>query len=446
MTSRSQHPREAISACLDGELEPSERTALERHLADCGECRLLLADLRRLGEAVAQEEPPPIPADLADRISRRLGSSRSGEPARPSRRAWIWRVPAAAAAGLAALAILSLFWIGDRSPDKERAKVQVAQSGIEAGQEALKESRADDLTAPSPGKPRGTLDDIQAEPGGQARERDESATVGRHEDPGGLRDRAGERDQEPGAQKRTSLLAPRTEAGGAEAARPEATEQEAAGSRLSGKDKQDTDALARRNASTGFAGEPTASADLAPPATPGAEALPVAARADAPQGRTLLLEGPEYRISVAETGWLTLTSGSYECTVSTLKGINEEGEDLPLGRMEEEPIKEESEDGREIKRLFASIQDVPDGEQRPESQMKTGAEAAQSAPPSPWTLSLIEPGRPTAAPEGLAEDRTRRGTGAGDLGRRMHSLVTEKYRRLMESACGPLPEPLPEPE
>jgi hypothetical protein len=46
------HPRERLSALLDGELPPDEEAAVRRHLAGCTECARELAIMRDLGGAM----------------------------------------------------------------------------------------------------------------------------------------------------------------------------------------------------------------------------------------------------------------------------------------------------------------------------------------------------------------------------------------------------------
>jgi hypothetical protein len=107
-----KHPVEALSAYLDGELPPAEAAELELHLRDCPECGGLLEEMRLLSRAAGEEEPPPLPADLARRIARRL------EPAHPEKRvsrpAWLsgfFGAPlAAAAAALLAAGVLWTVW------------------------------------------------------------------------------------------------------------------------------------------------------------------------------------------------------------------------------------------------------------------------------------------------------------------------------------------------
>jgi len=90
------HPSDIkLSEFLDGELDPAAQQALTEHLVECGECRALLADLRRvLARAQALEDRPPR-ADLWPGVAAAIGAA-------PARR---WRVttslPTLLAAGVA---------------------------------------------------------------------------------------------------------------------------------------------------------------------------------------------------------------------------------------------------------------------------------------------------------------------------------------------------------
>ena len=131
--SDSNHPVEALSAYLDGELSPSEAAELEMHLRDCRECGLALEDLRLLSRAVAGEELPPLPADLAGRITRRLEPDRPGKSA--PRAGWLtgfFGAPlAAAAAAVLAVGVLWVVWQGSQmtmmSPPPEVAELDAVE-------------------------------------------------------------------------------------------------------------------------------------------------------------------------------------------------------------------------------------------------------------------------------------------------------------------------------
>ena len=150
----------------------------------------------------------------------------------------------------------------------------------------------------------------------------------------------------------------------------------------------------------------------------------------------VLNESPiKYRIALAETGLLTLSTQDYQCTVST----SDLSLDAPVGRVG-------GKDDLEISALFASAAGTGNKETRSSSLMKRSATEEQSepAPPSFWRLSIVEAGQEKDKFSG-AENR-RRGKGAAEVGRQLHALVTEKYRGLIEESCGPLPEPLPKPD
>ncbi len=148
------HPEEALSAYLDGELEPAERAAIEVHLRGCAACADLLEDLRHLDAAAAEELPPPVPADLAGRISRRLAPSRVVEVSnrRWTLRPWFGPIPIAAAATLAAVAVLATVrLLGPEAVREAALEVPAAdealrpvpkEKGEPEGQDVVRERRA----------------------------------------------------------------------------------------------------------------------------------------------------------------------------------------------------------------------------------------------------------------------------------------------------------------
>jgi len=95
------HPREALSGYIDDQLGVEARAAIDRHLAECEDCRAELEALRRLARAVAEEEIPPVPLDLQARIGRSLDAA-TGVRSRTRR----FVVPTTIAATIAAIGIL----------------------------------------------------------------------------------------------------------------------------------------------------------------------------------------------------------------------------------------------------------------------------------------------------------------------------------------------------
>jgi len=92
-----------LSEYLDDELAPSERTALEAHLAGCDGCRTTLDELRRVvTNARALDDRPPT-ADLWPAVAARIGLA---SRARPVARRFSFTVPQLAAASVV-LALLS---------------------------------------------------------------------------------------------------------------------------------------------------------------------------------------------------------------------------------------------------------------------------------------------------------------------------------------------------
>ena len=112
----ANHPHEALSVYLDGELSGEERLRLEDHLSHCPPCTVLLADMKLMAKAGTEEEVPPVPAALSPRIMTHIPRGVAER-----RRHWIHRMPLATAASLAAVAVL---WVVFRdapslSPDPE---------------------------------------------------------------------------------------------------------------------------------------------------------------------------------------------------------------------------------------------------------------------------------------------------------------------------------------
>jgi hypothetical protein len=113
---RADHPVELLSGSLDRELGPAEESALEAHLEGCAECRGLLADFQRLDQAMANEPVAAIPAGLRNRILENL-------PPRTVIAAPPWWKQAMPLAVAASLVMAVLLWLGrpDRVPPLSRS-------------------------------------------------------------------------------------------------------------------------------------------------------------------------------------------------------------------------------------------------------------------------------------------------------------------------------------
>jgi hypothetical protein len=98
-----------LAAVADGSLPPPERDAAAAHIADCERCLVEVAAIVRLGRA----EPPPVPALLRDRVSRRPRAS--------------WQAAAAVAATL--VVGVGGWWLSP-SGERQRQAVPVADDAV----------------------------------------------------------------------------------------------------------------------------------------------------------------------------------------------------------------------------------------------------------------------------------------------------------------------------
>lgn len=118
---------ERLSAYLDGELDGDARQALEAHLEECGACRQVEADMRRIVTAAREMPPAPPRQDLWPAVAARLGDT-GGAPTRPAgasgaglgspdaawwRRRLVlsWPQALGAAAAVVAVALAGAYWV-----------------------------------------------------------------------------------------------------------------------------------------------------------------------------------------------------------------------------------------------------------------------------------------------------------------------------------------------
>jgi len=132
--------RERLGAYVLGQLPESERAATEAHLEGCSDCRAEAEALSPMAELLQRAEPerlspsPAPPADLGDRIARRIAAER-----RASRRRRLRigiGVGAAAAAATAAL-LIALVFTGSQSetptPTTQTIAFRDLPKGVSAG-------------------------------------------------------------------------------------------------------------------------------------------------------------------------------------------------------------------------------------------------------------------------------------------------------------------------
>jgi anti-sigma-K factor RskA len=103
-----------IPAYALGAADPDESEAVEAHLPSCAECRAALADFRGLGEDLLYSAPAmAAPADLTERMRRRLAASRPEQkPAPWWARLRLGTLAPVLGALVLLLAITNFYWIG----------------------------------------------------------------------------------------------------------------------------------------------------------------------------------------------------------------------------------------------------------------------------------------------------------------------------------------------
>jgi len=94
------HPAELLSAHLDGELTPQERSLVASHLSDCERCRSELEDLHRARAALRSLPLLEIPPGL-------IGVGETPTPVHRQRGIWVGAAAAIVVGVVAVAALLS---------------------------------------------------------------------------------------------------------------------------------------------------------------------------------------------------------------------------------------------------------------------------------------------------------------------------------------------------
>ena len=492
----TDHPTEALSAFLDGELSGPEAVELERHLAECAACTALLGDLRRLSEASRAEELPPMPGDLSGRIMERLEAPPVSRATRP----WYRRVPMAAAASLAAVAVLWIVWIRDPSlqtppplSDREDLLAEQQRDADAADPQAVRRN----VTLQGP-----AYDAPQAKLSRAARERDKALTeidVDRLEALGS----AGESRQEKKelsvaaewerqvVAKRAAPVAPRivappTSRAAAEQQRSdrpavgrpgdvpeEAMANKVADAIVTNKDRsvaslesadtltvmsepQPAPAVAYRDRNEGteqvaFAPAPgKGEADLDTVVAEETSEMslhrftpPAGAMADdkslATAPGVLLLTGESYRVLWGENGALTVISGAYECTLPALESGDLDATQ-ELFRQARLRTDETVTDGRLAGGEEAELDEVAASGDLSGYLLKTdvafSAADGHAADASDGMLVLQD-----RSTDGRGVTRGATGDDLSFLRERIESLIRDQYADHMREQCGEPPAP-----
>ena len=123
-----EHAVALISARLDHEIQPDDFALLERHLADCSDCRATAeAFVLQHGDMQRAFEPRrAAAATVAEQVNAQLASTRTVTPAAPARTPLLqhtWARVSLVAGGVAAALAFLLTWL--HRPPQERQIVQV---------------------------------------------------------------------------------------------------------------------------------------------------------------------------------------------------------------------------------------------------------------------------------------------------------------------------------
>ncbi len=374
----ANHPREALSAYLDGELSGEERSQLEQHLRDCAGCTALLADLELLARTAAEEQVPPAPADLGARIMTHIPR---GVVER--RRHWIHRMPMAAAASLAAAALL---WVVFRSAPPPLSDPEFGR----------------DMVSRESQPPQGAAGALGSASETEEMFRQEAKKSELNEEAGRL-----EPISTPAENSRQRVPALESV--------PEST--------------READKVAALPSAA------TALDSVAKQTVPMEERLVVADMNMLPASPpTLVLREAGQEIRLTDTGLLTVHAPGYDCTILLLPG--EDDADSPVGEGSLQRRFADSRDlpvDQEILSLFQEgfVGGEPDDEKRKVEHAQARRVEEQQELPS-WTLVMERAGG--------AQRMDSDGQAAG-IRSRLQSLVRERYRPRLEAQCGPLPGP-----
>ncbi|MFP4533490.1 MAG: zf-HC2 domain-containing protein [Desulfobacterales bacterium] len=125
--------RKQLNAYLDGELEDKKRAAVERHLAVCPSCRMVLQSLQDLEPALLAADVPAAPWDLTSRILAAARAGRRGGVEKSSRRRTEKRLPPGwALKGASAVALIVGLTMGAYMGWQSFGMESAAQSRITA--------------------------------------------------------------------------------------------------------------------------------------------------------------------------------------------------------------------------------------------------------------------------------------------------------------------------
>jgi hypothetical protein len=390
MTDRlDAHPRELLSAYLDGELPDDDRLGLETHLAACPSCRVLLQDFRAMALAAAREQPPPVPGDFRRRIRLKIEAQRSHGAA------YDWIRAVSHHAGLAAAAVvvltIGLWALRRQSAPPGAPLISPPPASVHQDEPVPGAVRGETAPPSAPFAKRERLNvDLRSlgyvGSGTQAGRPAAPPTLEPEilgEKSPGSRSQIPEDIRSEAAKKDAGRIPPRVDAGDSALSSVKGTVAEAAG-----------------RPSAGAAPAPGETSTGAPPAA----ATPL---------RRLVLKHPKYLLTVSEDGTFALSTAGYACAVRR---------DAPAV----DP---------EIVALFAQASAAPGEAPGPLGPTRGGAPVVRLVQPS------------TAAVKGTGEtEETELPAGrAAEVESHVRAMLQGGYLALMQERCGEVPREVSSP-
>ena len=138
--------RHALGSYLLGSLEPTERAAVEAHLAGCATCREELASfaalpalMSRVGVDQVREPPPPVPPAVLGRALEAVAAERAGTLVHLHR--WRLATVLSAAAAVVVAVVLGVTTVAARPATTPGGVALVAAAGVTASGTATLEAK-----------------------------------------------------------------------------------------------------------------------------------------------------------------------------------------------------------------------------------------------------------------------------------------------------------------
>jgi putative zinc finger protein len=401
---RDEHPRDLLSAYLDGEVDRDVRSSIDQHLSGCASCRALLEDFRSVAAAAARETPPPVPGYLRERIRRALDSE--SVPRRAALAAWFGPYRLGLAAAAAVVLVIGL-WALRQGPPPPVGVPEPPSSPGESAREQGKESsplaaRAEDPSrAQTPSKmmrsggeeslertapiPFPEKQEDKSAPDSRLRAAQAPPTAGTPGSRGVIAPLAA-----PADELKSPETASRDRPGPAAASAPAAPVEIMPGVLPSDTDVME-DATVRKD------GEAPSSFRLGAAAS----------------GSRLLVEYPAYTVSVFGDGTVALSSKEYSCAAR---------------RAGERP-------DPDLEALFTLARSG-------RGEATGGREEEVAAAPA---VRLVESGAAGGGTGNAAAEPSVPPVAAAEIQARLRMLLRDRYLALLQSRCGPAPRSVREP-